>query len=63
MTPEQLLENLKATEEALDSATNDIEYVRERVRLQILQWRIQGRAWPWIKATPVWDAYKRLGGS
>jgi hypothetical protein len=65
MTPEEirLREQLYQTELALDDATNNIEYVRAAMHSTILQWRKEGWSWRRIKATELWKAFIKIGGS
>jgi len=60
---ERLRASLSATEEALESATNDIEYVREMLRRQVRVWRENNVGWSRIKESPTWAAFIRIGGS
>lgn len=57
--------NLKATEEALASATDTIEDARALCRKQITGWRSEKppRSWAWVNKQPTSEAFKRLGGS
>ena len=57
------LANLRATEEALAAATDDIEYVRVQLGRQIAVWRDNGVRWTKIKESPTWAAFIRIGGS
>jgi hypothetical protein len=60
---EVLREQLRQTEMALEDATNNIEFTRNMLRIQISLWHNEGREWKWIKGTTIWAAFVRLGGS
>lgn len=56
-------DTLRETEAALEQATNDSEKVRVLLREQIVLWKQDGVPWRKITRTPVWRAFRLIGGS
>jgi hypothetical protein len=65
MIPEEirLKEQLYQTELALDEATNNLEICRAAMRITIIRMRKAGTPWSQIKATELWKAFIKIGGS